>query len=323
MPRFTFLRVMFVGGCVVTSGCASRHPAMSEPAAAERFEEAPPAMTASTEESVTAALAWVPGDGSFLAGVPRSSPGLEVTVVPNEAFVVGYSEGVDQPVWVCYQLFEVDADAEGWGRIARFSVDDRTEARVSHDDYTGTGYDRGHMAPSSGIGKRYSEDAWAATYLMSNIVPQSPGLNQRLWEAFERQESDYYAQQLGTIWVTTGPIFEGQCRNLRSTDTGETGIRVPSSCYKIIAAVTDAGDVEMLAIEMTQFDRDEAPIADFVTTVDAIEDKTGLDFFSGLPDEIEAQSESSPPSGIWKTSWVLVPSFPGTPRPLSVVPCAQ
>lgn len=258
---------------------------------------------------------WRPNGTAYFAGIPR---GGMVRVLASEGFVVGYSEAEREPLWVCYRLFKVD-DPVSLGRIERFAVDERTESRVSHDDYTGTGFDRGHMAPSAGIAKCYGEAGWRRTYVMSNIVPQRPGLNQRVWEAFERLESEKYAETLGEVWVITGPIFEGPCEQMVSSK-GETGVHVPSSFFKILATY-HSGAAEVLAIEMKQTDRDPAPVRAFVRTVDEIERRTGFDFFADLPDGVESRVEASAPAALWEIQTELRPTFPGLDRALRTVPC--
>ncbi len=56
-------------------------------------------------------------------------------------------------------------------------MDTLTIAKVTHNDYTHSGYDRGHMAPNYAIATRYGQEAQKETFLMSNIVPQLGNLN--------------------------------------------------------------------------------------------------------------------------------------------------
>ena len=263
---------------------------------------------------------WEPHPPPFFAGQPKPASSLQVKVLTTEGYVAGYSEKHQVPLWVSYRLFKV-GNTPGLGRISGFRIDNRTDARVSHNHYTGTGYDRGHMAPNSAISRRYGETAWKDTYLMTNICPQTPGLNQRPWERFEHRVSNFYAEELQEVWVTTGPILEGRCLKLDSTRKGRTDVRVPSHFYKIVAAMIDSR-VEVLAIVMSQENRDGAPIRSFVTTVDEIESRTRLDFFHLLPDSIEnaAEADISPHSS-WNVDFELMPTFPGRARGIKVWEC--
>ena len=54
------------------------------------------------------------------------------------------------------------------------------------------------------------------TFLMSNIVPQRPDLNQGPWLLLEERIARGYASTLGQVWVVTGPIFDAQPEYLAS-----------------------------------------------------------------------------------------------------------
>lgn len=259
----------------------------------------------------TAAAAPVVSD-HFFGGMPAAA-GDGWVVLVNEGYVSCYDEQARTPRWVCYRLFEVETPTMGRPDDDDFITDTRVTPQVSHSDYTNSGYDRGHNAPSSAIGARYGADAQLETYLTTNATPQAPNLNQRVWERFEDRVSTDYAQRLGEVWVVTGPIFEGAPFELPSE------VRVPSRYFKVVVAEDASGFVHMLAVIMPQNASDGRPVADFVTTVDEIEALTGIDFFTDLPDVVEDAAESSPPDeGVWETQRVLSPSFPGTPRTLKV-----
>lgn len=53
------------------------------------------------------------------------------------------------------------------------------EPRVVHKDYTKSGYDRGHMAPAADM--KWSKQAMAESFYMSNICPQVGNLNRGDW----------------------------------------------------------------------------------------------------------------------------------------------
>jgi len=63
-----------------------------------------------------------------------------------------------------------------------FRPDDALPAeayKVRPNDYTGSGYDRGHIAPSAD--RTCNEADNSATFLMSNMMPQVPELNRGVW----------------------------------------------------------------------------------------------------------------------------------------------
>ncbi len=243
----------------------------------------------------------------FYMGMPDDSAiGDDIKHLTNRGYAAGYSETKKNPLWVAYRLFKTEG--ESYPRLQRFLVDKRTSSRINHDHYTGSGYDRGHMAPSAGIGRRYGQDAQNETYLMSNITPQLPTLNQETWEAFEKLVSETYAQNFGEVWVVTGSIFDPDyiteiCK----------GVEIPEAFYKIVVRERD-GKPLMLAVVMEQDVTDERVLNTLVKNVDWVEEATGLDFFWQLPDDIEEQVESAEADSGWDLEQTLVPSFTARPR---------
>src|SRR5690606_27274146 len=113
------------------------------------------------------------GDRAHLyAGLPRmeDSDGLRDAAPPlhpNPAYLAGYSETLANPLWVAYRVADVNPLPAPAERPDRFEVDVRTVTRVEPDAYTGSGYDRGHLAPNYAIATRYGEDAQRETFWMS------------------------------------------------------------------------------------------------------------------------------------------------------------
>lgn len=207
--------------------------------------------------------------------------GADVIVLTNEAYLVGYSETNRCPLWVAYKL--VAARQNSKRPEIGFKVDKRTKAGVRSDDYTNTGYDRGHMAPSYGIGECHGTNAQIQTFLMSNIIPQKPDLNRKNWRDLEVKVMAW-AMDREELWVVTGPVFiDGQTNHIND-------IRVPDGCYKVLL---DEGQYgwEALAFLMPQSPLDDATLGLYMTSVDEVERQTGLDFFSELPDDIEDKLE--------------------------------
>jgi len=203
-------------------------------------------------------------------------------------YSIGYDEARGNPAWVAYHL--VGGPKFDSGDRPGFHTDKETIAAVSRGDYTHSGYDRGHMAPNYAIVTRYGEEAQKQTFLMSNIIPQTPELNQRTWRMLEEDVagSGGIAERVGEVWVLTGPIYDSRSESLNGK------VDVPSHCYKIILDEHDGG-YRALAFLFPQEPGDDAQPEDFLTTVDAIEQKVGLDFFPDLSgaDAMEASRAST------------------------------
>lgn len=66
----------------------------------------------------------------------------------------------------------------------RFAEDTRLQPpRACHDDYTRSGWDRGHMCPAADRTKDVLQ--MRSTFVMSNVCPQSPTLNRGAWKRME------------------------------------------------------------------------------------------------------------------------------------------
>jgi endonuclease G len=166
-------------------------------------------------------------------------------------------------------------------------TDDRTQARVTHNDYTNAGYDRGHMAPSHNVGSRYGCTAQNETYRMSNIAPQLAVLNQRPWGGLENLERNF-ATSFSQVWVMTGPIFDPVWLNRLCS-----GIEIPTAFYKIIVRETN-GNPDVLAVIFDQDTKPGVRLSTLAKTVREIEQRTGINFLAELPDVLESAIETTP-----------------------------
>ncbi|WP_198531203.1 DNA/RNA non-specific endonuclease [Thauera phenolivorans] len=237
-------------------------------------------------------------------GVPRSQPDGPAgwqRVLHNDAFAAGYSEWRGGAAWVAYRATPRPPGARGLARPDRFEHDWRTlrcltiVACVRHEDYTGSGYDRGHLAPNHLIATRYGRKAQHQTFLMSNIVPQRPALNRGVWQRLEAAE-DALSNRFGPLWVFTGPIYDARPAYL----PGFKLIALPSAFYKILVREDSAGGApRMLAFAVPQDVEGGEDLRRFLVSVADVQRWTGLDFFHQLPDAVEARVEARIDTSSW------------------------
>ncbi len=223
---------------------------------------------------------------SICFAIPKSN---DTKIIENPAFTIGYSETRKNPIWVSYKLFKVD-NPTSEKRPSGFKIDHRTLSKVKHKDYTHSGYDRGHMAPNYAIATRYGREAQLQTFLMSNICPQKPKLNRQKWKNLEQRIAKKYANELDTIWVVTGPIFDDHL------DTLDSGVEIPDAFFKIVRDK----DNNMLPFIMPQNVTGDENCYEFIVSVDSIESVTGIDFYWELEDSLEDSLEAITPDGMWK-----------------------
>lgn len=161
--------------------------------------------------------------------------------------------------------------------------------RARYYDYSGTGYQRGHMLPSA---DRFGDaELNAETFLMTNIVPQEGDLNEFPWQKLES-----HARKLvyrGGETYTIAGVY-GDKGKLKDKVT------VPTNCWKVIVVFTRGQsvntikiDTQIIAVDMPNLDGIEnEPWTRYVTTIDAIEESTGLDLLAALPDDVENAVEA-------------------------------
>lgn len=238
-----------------------------------------------------------PGDHTHVYAGPPVATGANardggLRLLANQGYLVGYDDTLPSPRWAAYRVADLTPLPSAPERPDAFEVDVRTLSRVRSDAYTNTGYDRGHLAPNHAIATRHGEQAQRETFLLSNIIPQKHGLNAGLWKQLETRIATSYPARFGEVWVLAGPVFSRQ----PPPTLGRDGPAVPDACYMIILDESD-GRLRSMAFV---FPQDAAGELDrHLTTIDAIETRTGLDFFPALADAAENQLESQRASNVW------------------------
>ncbi len=85
-----------------------------------------------------------------------------------------------------------------------------------------------------------------------------------------------------------GPLYERQMPALPGADEPH---RVPSGYWKIVA-IQDSSHHQRHRVHLRPRHARSANMCDHVETVDAVEQRAGLDFFRALPDDTETALEA-------------------------------
>lgn len=214
-------------------------------------------------------------------------------VMRNDGYLLGWSDVRAGALWVSYQLAAVD-DASIGSRPS-FSADWRTLWPIGTDSYSGSGYDRGHLAPNYAIAAVHGRQAQVDTFLMSNMSPQTPELNRQLWQRLEEAVMDHFAPRFEQLQVITGPIYAEGFSNAMD----RVGfVEVPVAFYKIIVA-PHPENPRALAFIMPQKVRGNEPLDDYLVSIDEVEAKTGLNFFPDLTPAVEQALEGQISTNGW------------------------
>ncbi|RVU15026.1 DNA/RNA non-specific endonuclease [Methylobacterium oryzihabitans] len=137
---------------------------------------------------------------------PRLAAGT--TPLCYRAFALLYSGLSRTPLYAAEHLTAAGVRAaRSIDRVDAFHEERRLpeSARSALDDYAGSGWDRGHMAPS---GDMPDPEAQEDSFSLANIVPQYPEFNRTLWAGIEAAVRNL-AVERGGLYVVTGPLFEG------------------------------------------------------------------------------------------------------------------
>ncbi len=219
--------------------------------------------------------------------LPTSTTGA---IVKHNFFTLSYSEKYEQAEWVAYELSPKQLSKNEWERP--YFVEDKSVQTKSADwrNYKNSGYDRGHLCPAGD--RRFSFEAYNETFLTSNISPQNHDFNSGIWNRLE-QKTRYWAQKYDGVYVITGGILK---ENLKTIGTEK--VAVPEEFFKIIIENTHAkdtsieGNYKVIAFLIPN-EPSSKSIYDYTVSIDFIETKTGIDFFSKLPDSVTTILEST------------------------------
>ncbi|MCR5183600.1 MAG: DNA/RNA non-specific endonuclease [Opitutales bacterium] len=229
-------------------------------------------------------------EGFVLGGVPVFE---RAHFIKNDAYLISYDEDKKNPAWCAYALTYPEK-FETVARPGKFLEDSRTRSRISHDDYTGTGFDRGHMAPNQAIGACYGEKAQLSTFLMSNIVPQYHEMNAGLWKNLEQRVLHRYTRRYGRVYVICGPVYGDKIERFKNG----SGVAVPEACFLILADL-DGDKMRTLSFIVPNSKNLDKDPARYIATIDEIEAATGIDFFAKFSDQIQSEIESYRAKTIW------------------------
>lgn len=237
---------------------------------------------------------------------PQLPGSITSQIIHHKAFSASYNADYKIPNWTFYEL----TLAETLGRLPRsdnFQPDPSVPYRESAQltDYRGSGYDRGHMAPSMDF--NWDADIQDETYFLSNMCPQGHDFNAGIWLDLEHQVRRW-AERDSAICVVCGPILprkdkSGKLINpvtneeYHLTTIGRGKVLVPEHFFKVVMSPFGdhpkaIGFIMPNKNVMRRDGRGNAPVKDFAVSIDRVEQVTGIDFFAILPDDIENRIEA-------------------------------
>lgn len=265
-----------------------------------------------TDYSTSSGGGTTPAPSSVHLNMGNPSGAVASTSVPTNylmektPFALSYHRDKGIPNWVSWHV-----DASWLGSAPRqddFRADNTLPSgwyRVSNTSYTGSGFDRGHNCPSADRTRSTTDNS--ATFLMTNMIPQSPDNNQGPWARLEDYTRTLVSQGY-ECYVIMGQYGTGGTGSNGYRTTIDNGrVTVPNRIWKVIVALpAGSGDdarrvttaTRVIAVNMpnTQGIRNNN-WGTYRTTVDAIEAAAGVDVLSRVPASIQAVIESRVDNG--------------------------
>jgi endonuclease G, mitochondrial len=218
---------------------------------------------------------------------------------PEYALSYDKDKGISN--WVSWQLNSTWlGDAERRNNFRSDRTLPRGWYRAKPEDYVGTGFDRGHLLSSEDRGA--SADANSSTFLMTNILPQSPDNNRGPWLQFESYCRTLIRQGKELYIVAGGNGSGGAGENGESTGLANGKVNVPAAIWKVVLVLEQPGqkpeEIDATARTIGIVVPNQQGIRlrswrNYRQSVDAIEQMTGYDFFSSIPEDIQSIIEAN------------------------------
>jgi DNA/RNA endonuclease G (NUC1) len=228
-------------------------------------------------------------------GTPRDASSADDYIISRRTQALSYNCAKGIPNWVSWNLNKTHfGDA---ARSSSFTTDVSLPTgcyRVTTNDYTNSGYSRGHMT-------RSEERTWSVAdnkevFQMTNILPQYQDMNGGPWYKFEQYLQDQAQISNKEMYVISGGYGS------RGTLNNAGKVAINTRNYKIVvimpygqglANVTSTSSLQVIAVDMPNITGiSTQPWTAYTTTVDKIEAATGYNFLDKLPDSIETYWES-------------------------------
>lgn len=223
--------------------------------------------------------------------IPAKLKDRSEKILKRSNYTISYNRNWNQPNWVAWELNKNETKGRN-NRNEEFTADpDLAEAyQVESYDYSGSGYDRGHMCPAGD--NHFDAKAMNESFYMSNICPQNHELNAGKWNDLEiacRKWANRYQQ----LFIVCGPIIDK--RNGKRIGK-EHEIIVPEKFFKVIL-ITSTKPARAIGYI---FENNGSDRPYKVHSIDEVEIITGMDFFPNLPDKIEDLVESRYEASDWR-----------------------
>ena len=210
--------------------------------------------------------------------------------------------------WSCYQMYKgYGGNAGRYEGNPQYPFDEDLQAIEAktgikmywdEDLFRGSGYDHGHICPSAD--RQYSTQANKQTFYLTNMQPQYPKFNQKLWAEMESRMRKWIdnSPATDTMYVCKGGTIDDEL-NIIERVKGQ--LIVPKYFYMAILYKNSEGYKALAFWALNEnVDRSKDDLKKYVISIDKLEELTGIDFFCNLPDDVENKVEAATYTQSWK-----------------------
>ena len=246
----------------------------------------------------------------------------QVVVKETEDFGITFSLEWDNSKianrWTCYTLHAGNT-LEETDRNDDFKPDEDVTVSSQLEDYKYTDFSRGHLCPSQD--RQCSKEQNKQTFFLTNMQPQWQKHNGGLWGNLETLVHNYatkpsftkstcdtlYVVKAATITdkvTIDGTEVDGIYPDIKcGTDgTAINQLLVPKYFYMAVLHYNKATNTyQGIAFWTLHQDANDTNtnLNDYAISIDELEQRTGIDFFCNLPDEIENTVEANVDWNFW------------------------
>uniref|UniRef100_A0A8C8VYH0 Nuclease EXOG, mitochondrial n=1 Tax=Peromyscus maniculatus bairdii TaxID=230844 RepID=A0A8C8VYH0_PERMB len=214
--------------------------------------------------------------------------GTETRRYTNHA--LSYDQAKRVPRWVLEHISKDKIVGDADRKHCKFKPDPSVPSTFSalNEDYVGSGWSRGHMAPAGN--NKFSSKAMAETFYLSNIVPQNFDNNSGYWNRIEMYCREL-TERFEDVWIVSGPLTLPHTRSdgkktVSYQVIGEDNVAVPSHLYKVILARRSPESTEPLALGAFVVPNTaigfQSQLTEFQVSLQDLEKMSGLVFFPRL-----------------------------------------
>ncbi len=226
-------------------------------------------------------------------GLPCIPDTIPSTIIERYCYTVSYNCVTHQPNWVMWQLTGEHVMNKKDGVWNEYREDEELPAncRATLEDYTGSGYDRGHICPGGDC--NWDDEGRDETFLLSNICPQNANLNRGDWKEIELA-CRKWAKQYGSIYIVSGPLF---LKSQEHERIGPHQLPVPEAFFKVVLC-TEARAPKGIGFICRNTDGNRKK--DFyVNTIRQVERVTGYSFFPLFDSAVRDSVFDMDDIGLW------------------------